>query len=186
MHMEDAEIMELYHARDERGIAETKKKYGKQIYAIAYRILTNREDAEECENDTYLGAWNAIPPQHPKSFPAFLCRLARNISVSQARMRSADKRGGGEVALSLEELSECIPDHEREYDAADLARILDRFLARLGADERAVFLCRYWACMPVAEIARRFGFGQSKVKMMLSRTKAKLREHLRKEGYVYE
>ena len=179
---EDTLILALYRNRDERAIAETKKKYGKLIYMIAYRILGNREDSEECENDTYLGAWNAIPPAHPQNFPAYLSGMARNISVSRARANSADKRGGGEVALSLHELEECLPAPS-EVDSERLASLLNGFLAELPKQERMVFVCRYWRCDSIAALAKQFGFGESKVKMMLMHTREKLRVFLEKEGY---
>ena len=180
--MEDAAILELYQQRNEQAIAETKVKYGKLLYSIAYNILHNREDSEECENDTYLGAWNAIPPEHPKNFSSYLSKLVRNISISRFRANSADKRGGGEVALSLHELDECLPAPP-EIGTAQLAAVLNDFLAALPKQERMVFVCRYWRCDTVIDIAKRFGFGESKVKMMLLRTREKLRIFLKKEGY---
>ena len=183
--MEDADILNLYFQRNERAISESKQKYGKQIYALAYRILRNREDSEECENDTYLGAWKAIPPASPHSLGAFLLRTVRNISISRMRANRADKRGGGEVILSLNELEDCIPFTQNE-DSNNLAASLDRFLATLPKEERMVFVCRYWRCDAIDEIAHEFGFGQSKVKMMLSRTREKLRAFLKQEGYEYD
>ncbi len=180
--MEDADILKLYQSRNEQAIAETKTKYGKLLYSIAYNILHNREDSEECENDTYLGAWNAIPPEHPNNFSSYLAKLIRNISISKLRANNADKRGGGEAALSLHELDECL-SAPPEIGAAQLAELLDRFLHALSKQERMVFVCRYWRCDAVNDIAKRFGFGESKVKMMLSRTRDKLREFLEKEGY---
>ena len=181
--MEDADILKLFLDREERAIAETQSKYGRQIFATAYRILRNREDAQECENDTYLGAWNAIPPERPTHFPAYLIRLARNISISRYRAGHARKRGGVEVTLSLEELEECCPaPQELTSESEQLASAINDFLSSLTTDERAVFLCRYWQCDAIADIARRFGYGQSKVKMMLKRTRDRLRDYLEQEG----
>lgn len=184
--MEDAEIIALYRERNEHAISQTKSKYGKMIYNVAYNILHSHEDSEECENDTYLGAWNTIPPEHPVSLPAYLSRLARNISISRFRANRAEKRGGGEVVLSLHELEECIPaQQELDTDALRLAEVLNAFLAALKKTERAVFVCRYFRCDTVEDIAKRFGFGQSKVKMMLKRTRDKLRKTLEQEGYFH-
>ena len=183
--MEDADILNFYFQRNERAISETKNKYGKQIYALAYRILHNCEDSEECENDTYLGAWNAIPPASPHSLGAFLLRMVRNISISRARAKHADKRGGGEVMLSLHELEDCIPQQQDE-ECTHLVASLDRFLATLSKEERMVFVCRYWRCDTIETISKEFGLGQSKVKMMLSRTRDKLRIFLKQEGYEYD
>ena len=183
--MEDTDILKLYYHRNEQAISETKSKYGKQIYALAFRILRNREDSEECENDTYLGAWNAIPPASPRNLGAFLLRTVRNISISRARANHADKRGGSEVILSLNELEDCIPLPQYE-ESSHLAASLDHFLGTISKQERMVFVSRYWRCDTIDEIAREFGFGQSKVKMMLSRTRAKLRTFLKQEGYEYD
>ena len=180
--MEDANILNLFWARDEQALAETRTKYSRLIFTIAHHILRNREDAEECENDTYLAAWNAIPPERPHSLSAYLSGLARNISISRYRAAHADKRGGGEVVLSLHELNECLPA-PNETDTATLAAALNRFLASLGEQERIIFVLRYWRCDSIGQISRRYGFGQSKVKMMLSRTRDKLRKFLEQEGF---
>lgn len=184
--MEDIAILELYWQRDEQAITQTKHKYGNMIRTLAYRILHNREDAEECENDTYLGAWNAIPPERPHSLSAFLSRLVRNISISRHRANVADKRGGGEVTLSLQELDECIPAQDVAWDERQLAEALDRFLDTLAREERLMFVCRYWRCDPVAVIAANMRCTQSKVKMTLLRTRGKLRTFLEKEGISYD
>lgn len=185
--MEDADILKLYQSRNEQAIAQTKTKYGRLIYTVAYNILHNHEDSEECENDTYLGAWNAIPPEHPSNFAAYLSRMVRNISISRFRANHADKRGGGEVILSLCELDECIPAPQQIGAGAEqLATALNGFLDSLPKSERMVFVCRYWRCDSINDIAKRFGFGASKTKMMLSRTRNKLRAFLEKEGYLNE
>lgn len=185
--MEDSKILDLYWDRDEQAIAESKTKYGAMLRALAYHILHNHEDSEECENDTYLGAWNAIPPARPSNLSAFLAKMVRNISITRHRANSADKRGGGEAAVSLHELDECIPDPRAgAWDTGELAQTLNTFLASLPTKERQVFVCRYWRCDSVADIANRFGFSQGKVKMMLMRTRAKLRTVLEKEGILNE
>ena len=184
--MDDAEIVALYWARDERAVSESAARYGGYCRAIAERILDNREDAEECVNDTWVGAWWSIPPQRPALLSAYLGKLTRRIALKRLRGRLAARRGGGQAALALEELDDCIPGGQRAdeaLDARELGRLIDRFLDALPETETRVFVCRYWYLDPVAEIAERFGFSQSKVKSMLHRTRGKLRERLQKEGY---
>jgi RNA polymerase sigma-70 factor (ECF subfamily) len=177
----------MYWERDEQAIAQTKMKYGAMLRALAYHILHNREDSEECENDTYLGAWNAIPPARPGNLSAFLSKTVRNIAISRRRANYADKRGGGEAAVPLHELDECIPDVGTDaWQAGELAQTLNDFLDTLPTKERLVFVCRYWRCDSVADIAARFGYSQGKVKMMLMRTRGKLRAVLEKEGLMHE
>ena len=183
--MDDAMIVELYWQRQERAIAETKTKYGAYCQTIAQRILNDRLDAEECVNDTYLGAWNAMPPHRPASLRTFLGKIARNLSLKRWRARSAAKRGSGEVALSLDELEECVAGAgsvEEHVEAEELARVIDAFLGGLSADDRRMFVCRYWYFDSVGDIAQRFGFSQSKVKMSLKRTRDKLATYLEQEG----
>ena len=182
--MEDARIVELYWARSERAIDETSAKYGKYCYAIAHNILANAEDADESVNDTYLAAWNSIPPHRPAILSTFLGKIARRISIDKWRARSAEKRGGGELALALDELSECVPSDtnvEQIVEAEELGKAIDRFVMALPIMERRVFICRYWYLDPVASICHQFGFSQSKVKVMLHRTRKSLRSYLEKE-----
>ena len=183
--MEESTILDLFFDRDEQALVQVRKQYGKLVYSVAYHILNNREDSQECENDTYLAAWNAIPPDRPRSLAAYLSGLVRNISISRLRAKQADKRGGGQIMLSLHELDECLPAPP-QADTEELAALLNRFLSSLGETERKVFICRYWRCDAIGQIARRYGFGQSKVKMMLSRTRDKLRKFLEQEGYTYD
>ena len=183
--MDDNKIIELYFARDEQAITETKDKYGKYCLKIAFNVLGNYEDAEECENDTYLGVWNTIPPARPQMFSAFIGRITRNISMKKLRSKTADKRQGSEALLSLDELGECIPDGQGFADSLEeyeLAEIINSFLNSLNTTERRVFVCRYWYCDSIADISNQFGFGQSKVKMMLLRTREKLSAYLNERG----
>ena len=183
--MEDRDIIELYFNRDEKAIEETSKKYGDYCFVIANNILRNSEDAKECVNDTYLGIWNSIPPQRPYIFQAFIAKIVRNISFNKWRNNSADKRGGGEAMLSFDELEACIPDGKsvnEEIENRYLADTINRFLGTLDDDERNVFVCRYFYFDSVSDIASRFGFGISKVKMMLKRTRDRLRDVLIEEG----
>lgn len=182
--MDDCQIVALYLQRSEQAIAETDAKYGKYCFSIANNILENSEDAEETVNDTYNGAWNAIPPHRPAVLSTFLGKITRRIAIKRWQMNRSLKRGGGEVALALEELSACIPARnsvEKEMETAELSRILNRFVLTLPQTERNVFICRYWYLDSIINIAQRYGFSQSKVKSMLSRTRKKLYNNLQKE-----
>lgn len=185
--MDDSEIIELYFQRSEEAVTQTASKYGKYCYQIAYHILSSREDSEESVNDTYLAAWNTMPPRRPNILSAFLGKLTRYISLDRWKKRSAQKRGGGQVALSLEELEECISggdDPEKEVDRKELLRYLNRFLDALPETQRRVFVCRYWYLESIPEIAARFGFSESKVIAMLHRLREKLRARLQLEGLL--
>lgn len=185
--MDDERIIALYWQRDEKAILETKEKYGNLCYTIAYRILQNYEDAEECENDTYLEAWNNIPPQKPSILSAFLGTITRRKSIDKWRKKKADKRGGGEYEMSIYELENCIPDDkaiDNQLEVEELAKSISTFLRELPETERNVFLRRYWYFDSIKEICERYGFGQSKVKTMLSRTRKKILINLEKEGLL--
>lgn len=182
--MDDCKIVDLFWIRSERAITETAEKYGKYCRSIAYNILLDEEDVEESVNDTYLGVWNSIPPYRPSVLRTFLGKITRRISLKKWRDKTRNKRGGGEVALVLEELEECIPSAlavEDKILAAELLEILNRFVASLPETERRVFLCRYWYLDSVDTISRNFHFSTSKVKSMLYRTRGKLLSQLRQE-----
>ena len=145
--MEDTAILDLYWARDERAITETQKSYGKYCYSIAYHILHDREDTEECLNDTWMRAWNAIPPKKPNRLELFLGTITRNLSFDRWKGRHAQKRGNGTMDMALDELAECIPaahDTESIVEAAELERSINAFLHTLSEQECNVFLRRYW------------------------------------------
>lgn len=183
--MEDAKIIELFLSREEQAIAEAQKKYGAYCFAVSYGILQDRGDAEECVNDTLLSAWKRIPPEQPRCLSAYLGRIARNLSLKKWRARNTQKRKSDETSLTLHELEDCLPARDNVEDAIganELARLLERFLRELPDAERRVFLRRYWYHEPVAEIGKRFGFGESKVKVMLFRTREKLRKYLERNG----
>ena len=185
--MEDTEIIRLFEARSEQAIAETTAKHGSLLHQIAMRILGNEQDAQECVSDVLMRLWNAIPPEKPESYPAYLSALTRNCAVSQYRRAHREKRGGGELAVVLDELSDCIADSEDVEQAVDsrlLRALLTQFLDGLSADHRTVFVSRYIQMLPVAEIAARYGMTQSKVKVSLLRTRRKLRVLLEKEGLL--
>ena len=183
--MEDTEIYQLYWDRNEEAIAQTNQKYGPWCRGIALRILEIREEAEECVSDTYLQVWNNIPPQRPNVFRAWLGRITRNLALSRYRKNHAVRRGGGQTALALEELGECVDIRgmEAEITSRELTRVLNGFLASLPETERNVFLCRYWYMDSIETIACITGFSQSKVTSMLHRTRGKLRKKLAEEGY---
>ncbi|MGN0679234.1 MAG: RNA polymerase sigma factor [Oscillospiraceae bacterium] len=183
--MDDKEIVDLYWQRNEAAIDETAAKYGKFCHSIAYNILGNNEDAEESVNDTYLDAWNSIPPHRPSVLSTFLGKITRRVSIDRWRKHNAQKRGGGQIAVALEELEECISGGqsvEQEAEAKLLADVINSFVKSLSVTERSVFLCRYWYMDSIESIAKEFGFSQSKVKSMLYRTREKLRAKLVKEG----
>ena len=185
--MEDAQIVELYWQRQEQAIQATDQKYGTYCQTIAYNILYNREDAQECVSDTYLAAWKNMPPHRPKILSTFLGKITRRISLTRWVRANRQKRGGGEVPLALEELSGCIPSGETVENALErkeLAKLLNRFLAELPEAERDVFVSRYWFLAPVKQIAQQFGISESKVKSMLFRTREKLRCRLTQEGLL--
>ncbi len=184
--MDDKRIVALYFDRSEQAIAETQKKYGKYCYTIAYSILGNHEDSEETVNDTYVDAWNTIPPHRPTILSTFLGKITRRISIDKWRHRTAEKRGGGEIPLVLHELEDCIAhdtDVEQALDHHRLSEVISGFIRTLPEKEQKVFLCRYWYMDSVESICSQFGFSESKVKSMLYRTREKLRKVLSKEGF---
>ena len=182
--MEDQQIVDLYWRRDADAIGETASKYGGYCRTIAQNILSDRQDAEECLSDTWLGAWNAMPPQRPARLPPFLGRIARNTALDRCDYNAAQCRNSGFEAV-LEELADCVGGTplEEDFDLRRLGEAISGFLDGVSPAARLVFLRRYWYCDGVAEIAAGTGFSQSKVKSMLHRTRKGLREHLRKEGY---
>lgn len=179
--------MELYHSRDEKAIKETERKYGKYCYSVAYNILCDIPDSEEAVNDTYIGAWNSMPPLRPIILSSFLAKLTRRISIDKLRKRTSKKRGGDEITLALNELSECIGTNENDVENAvemrRLTDVLNTFLGSLPKTERKVFICRYWYIDSVKSISKQFGFSESKVKSMLFRTRNRLKEVLSEEGF---
>lgn len=184
--MEDSQIVDLYFARDEAAIQHTAQAYGSRLRRISYNIVDDMQTAEECENDTYLQAWQRIPPQEPRNYLfAFLSRITRNLSIDRCRSRERLKRSACITELSAE-LECCIPapdDIPCRMEAQLLARIISVFLKTLPGTQRNVFLRRYWFADSIAAIARRYHMTQSKVKSMLFRTRNALRAHLEKEGY---
>lgn len=184
--MEDSAIVTLYWNRQEEAALETQEKYGAYCMQIATRILGDQEDARECVNDVYAAAWSSIPPNRPQNLKTYLGKLTRRISMKRWRSRDAQKRGSGEIALSLEELADCIPagiSLEDQVVGKELSKTLNLFLEKLPKLQRQVFVLRYWYGCSIRDIGGKFGFSKSKVESMLHRTRTKLRETLRKEGY---
>jgi len=184
--MEDTAIIELYLKRSEQAIVETDTKYGGYCYSIAYNILANREDSEESVSDTYMTAWNTIPPRRPSFLKAFLGKVTRHLSIDRWRKQNAKKRGGGEIILALEELESCVDVHntEKDFERKELTRVLNSFLSGLKETERNVFLCRYWYLDSIQAISEYSGFSQSKVTSMLHRVRGKLWKRLNEEGLL--
>lgn len=184
--MEDYKIIELYFKRNEQAIEETSNQYGKYCSKIAYNILRNYEDSKECVNDTFLGAWNAIPPQKPNSLKAFLGRIVRNIAMDKLDYYTAKKRSR-EFEIILEELEECVVSQnniESYMDEQQLTESLNRFLYLADEESRNIFIRRYWYSESISEISQFYHLSESKVKSNLFRTRNKLRIYLEKEGYV--
>ncbi len=181
--MDDEKIIELFFARDEEAIRQTDAVYGRRLFCLANNIARNVEDAQECVSDTYLRTWDTIPPKRPKYFFAYIARLCRNLSLDRLDWNHAMKRGAEIVSLTAE-MEMCIPDpvREREMEERELGRILDAFLRTQSKENQMVFLRRYWFADSIAEIAARYGLGESAVQMRLTRTKARLCAFLEKEG----
>ncbi len=183
--MQDSEILALYAARDEQAISQTQATYGTYCRTVAGRLLSSDADAEECVNDAFLRAWNAIPPANPQNLRAYLAKIVRRLAFDRYKSQTADKRGGGELPLVLDELSECIPsgneaDHVTE--AILLKSCLERFLRELSADKRYIFLRRYWHADTVKAIAAATGKSENDISVTLSRLRTSLKTILEKEG----
>lgn len=184
---EDGAIVALYWERDESAIKETSDKYGRYLMKIAWNILADQMDAEESVNDTYLHAWNAMPPHRPQVLSTFLGRITRHLSIDIYRKRHSAKRGGSEYALSLDELSDCVPGEgspEEAIAAEELGSHISRFLRELAPEARKLFICRYYYFDPVADCAASLNMTEGKAKTLLFRTRRKLKEYLEKEGYI--
>ena len=183
--MEDYDIIELYWARDQEAIRQTDRKYGGFCRSILRRILGDGRDAEECLNDTWLGAWNAMPVHRPERLAPFLGKITRSLAFNRYQARQAEKRGGGQLPLALEELGDCVPAAPSAAQAAEdreLERAVDRVLHSQPSRDCDIFLRRYWYVEPVADIGERYGLKASTVKSSLYRSREKLRRFLEKEG----
>lgn len=184
--MKDSDIISLYLSRSEAAITESRSRYGNLIRHVIGGILHNAQDIEECENDTYMGAWQSIPPNMPRNLKAYLARIARNTACKRLEYLTADKRSP-EALLSLDELGDTISDGMAEEISDNrLSEAINGFLATLKPDKRKIFLLRYWQCCSVKEIMGRTGFSKSKTESVLSRTRNQFREYLKKEGLYHD
>ena len=185
--MDDKEIIALYNDRNEKAIEETSTKYGKFCYTIAYNILSDKEDSEECLNDTWLGAWNTIPPTQPKSLKYYLAGIVRNLSLKLFRNKHRQKRNEDNVSYVLDEIEEITRDTvsiEDEVGAHELETAINAFLRTLTERERCIFLRRYYFMDGIKEISKRSNASENSIVVSLSRTRKKMKEHLTKEGYI--
>ena len=183
--MEDTKIIDLYWARSQQAIAESERKYGAYCHTIARRILDREEDAEECVNDTWLHAWNAMPPQRPSVLSAFFGKITRNLSLDRWRYSRAAKRGGPQVEVALEELEHCLPAPgrpEERLEERETAALISRFLREQSDLDRNLFLRRYWYLDSISALAKRFHLSEGQTKSRLHRIRLRLREALVREG----
>ena len=183
--MTDSEIIRLYWQRSEQAIAASSEQYGSYCHTIARNILGNAQDSEECVSDTWLQAWNTIPPQIPRRLAAFLGRITRNLALNRVRDAGAEKRGGGQAALALAELEECIPaagNPTQAVEDGELTRVLEKFLRAQPEQKRNLFIRRYWYMTPVKQLAAEYRMSESKATALLYRMRAQLRTELEREG----
>ena len=185
--MEDAAIVDLYWQRSDQAISETDRKYGKYCHTIAYNLCANNEDAEECVNDTWFSAWNLMPDKRPTILSTFLGYITRNFALDRFKAKNAQKRGGGETALVLDELHDCCTDPdtvEQQIDSRSLREAIAAFVETLKPEQQTIFIQRYWYVCPIEDIAEDLGISKSKVSVTLMRTRQKLRKHLEQEGFL--
>lgn len=185
--MTDENIIKLYFDRNEKAISVTKDKYGKYLYTIAHNILHIKEDSEESVNETYLAAWNTIPPKKPNVLKTYLAKLTRNISLKCFRKSTAQKRGGSQTDVALDELGEILSpadSAEETIEHKELLQATHSFIEALDIEQRRIFLARYWYLYSITDISKKLGYSESKVKVTLKRTRDKLSEKLRKEGLI--
>lgn len=184
--MDDERIVQLYWDRNEAAISESARKYGAYCTSIAHNILSGMADVEECVNDTWLHAWNAMPPHRPSVLSVFLGKITRNLSFDRYRRLHREKRGGNNADAALDELAECVSgadDAERRWEAKELKEEIDRFLSSLSEDKRTMFILRYWYVDSIAEIAKRMGRSENNVSVTLSRIRGRLKAHLIERGF---
>lgn len=183
--MNDLEIIALFFARQENAISATADKYGNYCHAIAYNILFNNSDAEECVNDTYLGAWNSIPPQRPNNLAAYLGKITRNLALNRYKHNTVAKRGYGQVEIALSELENCISDNtdvEQAVEDSLIVSVINRFLYAHSLKNRNIFIRRYWYLCSIQDIADSYKMSESNVKVLLFRMRNELKKQLEKEG----
>lgn len=186
MSLDDSKIIDLFYARSEQAIMELSTKYGAVCSKVAKNTLNNSHDAEECVNDAYLGAWNTIPPQNPNPLLTYICRIVRNLSIMKYHANTAIKRNSFYDA-ALDELEDCLASSETVEDkltAKELSDALDQFLDTLDQENRVIFVRRYWYSDSISEIAERLHMSKNNVSVRLSRTRERLKNYLKKEGYI--
>ena len=185
--MDDNAIIELFFARSEQAIRELDGKYGKVCHSLSYNILHSRQDAEECVNDAYLGAWDAIPPARPDPLLAFLCRIVRNLSLMRYHADRAAKRGGGSYSVALEELEGCLASPhtvEGDMEEQELVRLIEDFLETLSPENRIILMRRYWFSDSCGEIAAQTGLTDKNVSVRLTRIRKQLRNYFEERGVI--
>lgn len=183
--LDDKKIIQLYWDRDEHAISETDSKYGVFCSSIAENILDNKEDSKECVNDTYLKTWNALPPQWPKVFPAFIGRIVRNLAINRYNSERTAGRGGGQTAVALEELEECISDRSADIsvEESEISEAIDSFLGTLSRKNRQIFVLRYWYTESVSYISEVMNMTENSVSVALNRMRKKLLNYLSERGF---
>ena len=182
--LDDSKIIDLFFERSEQAIDELSVKYGSVCSSVAFNILNNRQDAEECVNDAYVGVWNTVPPQRPDPLLSYLCRIVRNLAVKKYRANTAAKRNSF-YDVALDELENCFPSSasvEQEVNAAETARIIDGFLGTLDRESRVLFVRRYWYCDSIEQLAELFSTSRHNVSVRLFRVRERLRKYLVKKG----
>jgi RNA polymerase sigma-70 factor (ECF subfamily) len=185
--MKDEEIVKLYWVRDEQAISESSAKYGSYCMTIAWNILSDDEDAKECVNDTWLHAWNSMPPQKPSLLSSFLGKITRNLSINRYKEKHRVKRGGNNIDLILEELEDVVSGNESPEETilkSELKKEMDNFLSSLPDIQKFMFIRRYWYADSISDIASRFATTNNNVSVTLSRIRKELRSHLRGRGYI--
>ncbi len=185
--MRDEEIVELYFRRDEKAIDETDKKYGNYCQAIANNILGNKQDVDECLDDTYMKIWDNIPPTRPRIFKVYIAKVTRNIAFNMFQKYRTKKRGGGTMVEVLDELYECVPDIsdvEQKALEKELSSIIRDFVRNLPERDADIFTCRYFYTESIDEIAEKFGLKKNNVSVILNRLRGKLAKRLEKEEYL--
>ena len=182
--MEDSKIIDLYFERSESAIQETQSKYGRYCYYIAYHILYDDSDAEECVNDTYLNVWNAIPPQRPKDFRSFIGKITRNLALNRYNYNNAQKRASV-FDVALDELNNCVLGKDFSIeDEVILKEIINRFVGSLPKKNRIIFLQRYWYFCPIKDISANLGITENNVKVILHRVREQFKNYLKKQGVI--
>ena len=185
--MEDTAIIDLYWKRSEAAITATAEKYSNYCHTISFHILHNHEDAEECVNDTFLGAWNSIPPHRPNRLSVYLGKITRNLSLNRFKQYNTQKRGLGQTELVLSELEDCIPSSdtiEQVTDEAFLVQTIEKFLSAQPEQKRNIFIRRYWYLYPIKSIAQAYHISESKTTSLLLRMRKDLKNYLEKEGII--